>query len=431
MEHTVTIEKIITGGKGLARQDRGKVLMVDGVLPGETVRCSVLKEHPGYSEATLIEIISPSPARQLADCPWYQQCGGCDLQHCAYDLQLEIKKHIINEGLRRTGGIPSGDCLQATLPSPEQTGYRYRLRLKVDVHGRIGFHRKKTNMLVPVAGCPVATDIINRAIGCIQSTSLLKPWAHIFREIELLQSPADDSLTLVLAGNKNQPFDPLKLNKAVEDCPVISQAACRLGGKFTAGPLHPLQQLFTLPDAPSRHYSLSWSPGCFSQINASQNRQLVHLVCTLAGTIRDAAILDLYCGMGNFSIPLALMGATVSGVERNPESIRWAKHNAETSGVTCSFFAVDVRRHLLELSNKQQRVDIIIVDPPRRGLNKTVGLLPKLQPQKIIYVSCDPATLARDIAILAQQGYILQQLTPVDMFPQTHHIESVALLEKN
>jgi len=434
MEYTVTIEKIIAGGKGLARQDTGKVIMLGKVLPGEVVNCSTLKEHAGYIEAVLVEIIKPSPERRQPACPYSRECGGCDLQHGTYELQLAIKKNIVKEALDRAGIDCPDNCLQRPLPSPEQMGYRYRLRMKVDPDGRIGFHRKKTNVLVPVDNCPVATGPINAALSFLQSQHRLKQWGHIFREIELLHSPADDSLTLLFPGKTNKQ-DHLRILNEFTDCPVISQVACKCGGSLTtSGSLRPLAQQFTLPKnakKASRDYTLSWSPGCFSQINAAQNRQLVQLVCKLAGTIKNATILDLYCGTGNFSIPLALLGAAVTGIERNPESIRWAKYNAEAAGVTCNFFSADVTNSLRELVKEKQQVNTIILDPPRRGLGKTAELLPALQPERILYISCDPATLARDLALLVKQRYTLQQLIPVDMFPQTHHIESVALLEKN
>jgi len=433
MEYTVTIEKIIAGGKGLARQDTGKVIMLGKVLPGEVVKCSAVKEHPGYIEAALVEIIRSSPARKPPACPHYLECGGCDLQHCTYELQLAIKKNIIREGLTRAGIVCPDDCLQAPRSSPEHMAYRYRLRLKVDPDGSIGFFKKKTNTLVPVHNCPVATETINTALSFLQSTHLLKQWSNVCREIELLHSPDDDLLTLLLLpGKTNKQQVDLRMLSEFTDCPVISQTACKTGRDLTTAiPLRPLAQKFSLPHDYSHTYTLSWSAGCFSQINAAQNHQLVQLACTLAGTVKNTTILDLYCGMGNFSIPLALLGAAVTGIERNRESIRWARHNAETAGVTCSFFSADVINSLQDLVQEKQQADIILLDPPRRGLGKTAGLLPRLQPERIIYISCDPATLARDLALLAGLGYPLKQLVPVDMFPQTHHIESVALLEKN
>lgn len=431
MEYTVTIEKIITGGRGLARPDSGKVLMVGGVLPGEVVNVSEVKEHRGYIEAELVDIITPSPARRLPVCPWYQDCGGCDLQHCDYGAQLQIKKDIVKEALGRAGVVCPGDCLADTLPSPEHLAYRYRLRMKINRNGQVGFHRKGTNTIVPVMNCAVAAGKINAAISFLQSEVLLKNFAGICREIELLHSPADDVLTLLLQVKDKKKADQ-DLLTVFKDCPAVNQTAYKTDLRlYAATQLQPLEQCFVLSAEQQIHYSLSWTAGCFSQVNAGQNEQLVRLVCRLAGDVQSTSILDLYCGMGNFSIPLALRGAAVTGIELNRESIRWAKHNAKSAGVICSFFAADVHNSLRQLVKNRQQVDTIILDPPRRGIGKAAYLLPRLRPQKIIYISCDPATLARDLATLCDRGYSLGQLIPVDMFPQTHHIESVALLEKN
>lgn len=430
MKHTVNIEKIIAGGMGLARPDNGKVVMVSRVLPGETVRVSVVKEHRGYIEAEPVELLTPSPARRIPECPWYGDCGGCDLQHCNDQAQLEIKKNIISEALERVDVTCSSECLSAPLPSPEPLAYRYRLRMKIDADGRVGFHSKGTNTIIPVMRCAVATDRINTAITFLQSVLLLKKTTGNCREIELLHSPADDTLTLLLPiKEKTQVVDSLLAD--LLDSPAIDQAAYKIDFHLHPGSLLPLRQEFTLATAQQNSCMLSWSAGCFSQVNARQNEQLVQLLCTLAGNLQNTTLLDLYCGMGNFSIPLALQGAAVTGIELNRESIKWAQCNAETAGVTCRFFAADVHNSLQELVRNKEQVDTIVLDPPRRGIVKTAGLLTRLYPQKILYISCDPATLARDLAIICKRGYSLKQLIPVDMFPQTHHIESVALLKKN
>ncbi|MCI5222771.1 MAG: class I SAM-dependent RNA methyltransferase, partial [Candidatus Electrothrix sp. AR4] len=169
---------------------------------------------------------------------------------------------------------------------------------------------------------------------------------------------------------------------------------------------------------------------CFFQVNPGQNEQLIQRACSLAGDLSGKTVLDLYSGMGNFSIPLGLCGGAVTGIEGNLESVEWAKKNAALAEITARFFAADVPGSLRQLAGDQERVDFILLDPPRTGIGKAAALLPELQPEKIIYISCDPATLARDLGTLCDKGYHLVDLTPLDMFPQTSHIESVALLEK-
>jgi 23S rRNA (uracil1939-C5)-methyltransferase len=433
MEHIVKIEKVITGGKGLARLDSGKVIMTDFVLPGETVKLREVREYPGYIGAELVELVTPSATRINPGCVYYEECGGCDLQHGNYLEQLKIKKAIVKEAMERTGILLPKDGLQDIISSPAKWGYRYRLRLKIDRNGQPGFFKKKSNHFVAINKCPVAADPINAALAKLQTTGYLKELAGNCNEVELLQSPIDGKITLVLLLNTKQTTPAADL-QAISAHAFLDRIGCTTGKKFhqlvPAGKPAPLSQKISLPDL-QQSCTLYWSGGCFSQVNGAQNEQLIRLACDLAGDLKGKTVLDLYCGMGNFSIPLALHGAAVTGIELNRESIHWAKHNAKSAGVICSFFAADVHNSLRQLVKNRQQVDTIILDPPRRGIGKTATLLPKLQPQRIIYISCDPATLARDLATLCDRDYSLSQLIPVDMFPQTHHIESVALLEKN
>ena len=433
MEHITDIEKIVAGGRGLARPAGGKVIMTDFVLPGETVRIREAREFSGYIEGKLLEILSPSPQRIRPACVHYGECGGCDLQHTHYHNQLELKKAIVSETMVRAGIPLAGQVLQAPVPSPCQWGYRCRVRLKIDRRGRIGFFKKKSNSFVAISTCPVTTQPINAALVELQTTGVLSALPESCSEIELLQSPLDQKITLVILSPK-QKMPAAAVIQAISGCTSLDVIGCKTKTGFyqlvPAPRPAPLSQSVPLLDH-RQSCTLAWSAGCFSQVNAGQNAQLVQLVCRLAGKIEGRSVLDLYCGMGNFSLPLALLGAAVTGIELNPESISWARHNAEAAAVYCSFTAADVLNSLRQLVQNREQVDTIIIDPPRRGIGKAAALLHHLLPEQILYNSCDPATLARDLAIICKQGYSLRQLVPVDMFPQTHHIESVALLKKN
>ena len=433
MEHIAKIEKIVAGGKGLARPAGGKVIMTDFVLPGETVRIREVREFSGYIEGELLEVLSPSLQRIKPECAYYGECGGCDLQHVHYGPQLEIKKTIVTEAMVRTGISLPAEGVEDAVPSPDQWEYRCRLRLKINQNGHLGFFKKKSNRFVAINNCPVATVPVNSALVELQTTGRLKGLAENCNEIELLQSPVDRKITLVFRLIDKKP-PTAEIIQVISGCTHLDCIGYKTGNKFhhliPDQKLSPLSQKISLPDH-KQTCTLSWTAGCFSQVNEEQNEQLVQLVCRLAGEVQDTSILDLYCGMGNFSIPLALQGAAVTGIELNRKSISWAKRNAESAGVICSFFATDVDSSLRQLIQDRQQVNTIILDPPRRGIGKAAGLLAKLEAQQIIYISCDPATLARDVATICDQGYILRKLIPVDMFPQTHHIESVALLEKN
>jgi 23S rRNA (uracil1939-C5)-methyltransferase len=436
MKQTINIEKIIAGGKGLARLTSGQVVMVDGVLANETVVIRETGRHASYIEGEIVEILSPSPSRIKPQCPLYGECGGCDLQHGDYQEQLTIKTAIVSEAMARAGITLGQETVEKTVPCQPQWGYRQRLRLKLDNRGNPGFFKKQTNALIAVSSCPIAAKPINTALAELAAGRCLAPLSPFCKEVELLQSPADQRVSLVLLLRKKQEIPPPVL-QAIADCSSIHACSCKAGKYFSSLiPLpetkkkepEPLSQQVTIDELPD--CTLSWSAGCFSQVNPAQNQQLIQLVCTLAGNLQGKTILDLYCGMGNFSIPLALCGGTVTGIEWNRESIRWAEINAESAGITASFFAADVTDSLRQLVKDRQHVDLIVLDPPRKGIGAAAALLPALEPEKIIYISCDPATLARDLAILCRKGYALIKLMPVDMFPQTHHIESVVLLEK-
>ncbi|RUM35962.1 MAG: 23S rRNA (uracil(1939)-C(5))-methyltransferase RlmD [Desulfobulbus sp.] len=433
MEFIIKIEKIINNGMGLARPAGGKILMVPGVLPGEKVKVSTRKEFRGHIEADLDEVLSASSARIAPPCPWYADCGGCDLQHADYGSQLAFKSAFLSEAMTRAGVVCESAVPSTALASPNQLNYRYRIRLKIDKNGRIGFFRKQTNSVVALSSCPVATKKMNAALAFVHNFSQTQATIAMYNELELLHSPAHDTITLLLAAGKNQKTSP-ELLTALTNCPEIDQVAFKIDGKInTDFQLKPLGQIFSVPltqENRNINYTLTWSADCFSQVNANQNERLVQLVCELAGDMRGKTALDLYCGMGNFSIALALSGATVTGLELNSESINWAERNAGAAGVNCRFYVADVPTSLRELANDRQQIDTVILDPPRKGLDKGTRSLAKLNARQILYISCDPATLSRDVALLTRSGYQLKQLIPVDMFPQTHHIESVALLKK-
>jgi 23S rRNA (uracil1939-C5)-methyltransferase len=427
---SVTIEKLISDGKGLARPEGSKVVMVPSVLAGEVVTVTPVKEFRGYIAAELDTVISPSPFRVTPFCPWYAKCGGCDFQHAAYRHQLTIKEGIVQETMDRAGIDCSQAAIHSALASPQHTAYRHRIRLQLGTDGQIGFHQSKTHTLVPIDACAVAAPKINQAIAFLQQKRLLRKASNHCREIELLISPADESLTLLLHTRKKKEMD-FTLLQTITALPLFQQAGYRYKNTILAKP--PLRALchdFPSPLKGDHIYSLSWAANCFSQVNAGQNAQLVKLICKLAGNVTHTSVLDLYCGSGNFSIPLALMGATVTGIELSRESITWAQQNAQQAGVKAQFLAADVTKALKQRLSSNKQADLLIIDPPRRGLGRDAYYAASLGAQRIIYISCDPATLARDLTVICQNDYNLTTLVPVDMFPQTRHIETVVVLHK-
>ncbi len=432
MEHTVTIEKLITGGLGLARLEDGRIIMVPFVLPGETILVEEATVHAGYITGKLLQVIQPSPSRVQPSCRHYGCCGGCDLQHGAYQEQLRCKQEIIQETLNRSTGNTSDKLVAPCLASVEQWHYRSRLRLQLNKQGEVGFFKQQSHKLVPIRYCPLAHEKINAALEELHQSGIIQAACTYCSAMELLLSPDDQTVTLLLIARSGQTSPPAILLPT--GLGHIRMIACKTRKKIITL-VQPApdsaQQLHLTLETPQGQHTLSWDITCFSQVNVEQNKRLIELVCEMAGDMKGRTLLDLYCGMGNFSIPLALQGATVTGIEWNRKSIQWAIKNGAKAGVCCNFFSTDVQTALHDLVRSGQTVDTIILDPPRRGLGKATTLLPGLQPDTIIYISCDPATLARDVALLVQSGYTIIRVQPVDMFPQTHHIESVALLKKN
>ena len=432
MEHTLTIKKVIAGGKGLGVLADGMVVMVPGVLPGEIVAVHATKTHRGFMEARLVRVAEASPERVAPPCPYYGRCGGCDLQHAAYPAQLAIKGQILREALERAHLELPPDAPAPTLPSPLPFGYRSRLRLHLDQAGRLGFHQTASNAVVPIRHCLLAVEPINQLI----STLIDGNWPERLKEriaaVELIHSPADDRVILVLQPRPGSGVplsaDLLAQMRSLADDVVLPPE--KAGRASTLESAATLAQDFALC---AQGYRLNWDHRCFFQVNSQQTPRMIELVLDLLPRPAEPwTALDLFCGMGTFSIPLGLGGAAVTGVEHNRQSIHWAGYNSRANGLAnLRFLAAGVEQKLQALVASKARFDCVLFDPPRQGLGKAAALLPLLEPERMLSISCDPATLARDLALISKGGYRLTRITPVDMFPQTHHIESVALLERN
>lgn len=435
MEHLFKIEKIISGGEGLGRLANGMVVMCPFVLPGETVRVRETKRTSGYIKAELTGIVSPSKHRCQPFCLQFGKCGGCSLQHVTYQEQLKIKKDILTETLSRAGSLPAAP-IPIPISSCRQREYRFRIRLHIDKNGRIGFHRRQSNTLISFDHCHLAAPSLNLIVKELAETKLIKPLAVFVRQIEIARSPAGETVaaTLFLHKRRKQKIPPEKLLQQIIEQTSIS--AFTLQGKEKTKGLHrnaAMKQNFTINAEPNpKSYSLKWDSHCFSQVNPEQNQQLVNLVIDGIGTPDGLRVLDLFSGMGNFSIPLALLGADVTSVELNKRAIKAARANAHANGVPADkIICAKTQDYLLQNKIKPGSFDCIIIDPPRQGLAEISEQIAELQAKKIIYISCDPATLARDLKIIIDKEYRITSVTPVDMFPHTPHIESVVLLEKN
>lgn len=442
MDEKIVIKKLITGGKGLGWQADGMAVMATGALPGETLCIHSGQMRKGYLEAREFTILEPAPQRITPACPHYQEgCGGCDLQHARYAAQLEYKQNILHECLQRAGLDMTKAHVATIPPAVKPFGYRHRLRFHLDEEGRLGFFRHNSRLLVPVQHCLLAPDRINQALVALQESGWTKRWKRKLGQIELIQSPASGEVLLLPHPHPKANNSPAEDQKILDDLQSLSV------GRLHALPLRRgqvgrdlqkdqpvLRQDFLFLHG-TQKYQLRWDATCFFQANAYQSPHLVDLAIKMmmATDAAPATVLELFCGMGTFSVPLGLAGLRLTGLEHNRQSVFFAEENCRNAGVeqSCCFYSGDVDTGLRRLISKGEKFDAMLFDPPRLGLGKAVELLPKLNLKRIVAISCDPATLARDLRAFVQQGFGLSAVHGVDMFPQTHHIESLALLERN
>jgi len=444
---TVRIDKVVAGGQGLARSATGQVLLVPLVLPGEEVVVRPLQVRKGYLEAELVEIISASPGRVTPTCHHFGRCGGCDLQHADYPLQVEIKNGILREQLVQSGVFPAKGAAELAEPlvSPVPFGYRQRLRLQVDETGRWGFFRGRSHVLEAIAECPLAGPEINAVIRDFPSRPALGRLLPNAQEVEVIASPGDGKVILVLwLRRKARPADlQAAVRVAAELAPVSavfleSEGQLRLGPfpaagdeKSGAGVGLVYLPFPALPEWGIPAYTLIQEAGGFCQVNPEQNRRMIaRMLAWLDGCGVGRAV-DLFCGMGNFSIPLGLAGIAVTGSDLQRSAIRSAVRNAASAGLgNCTFVQAAAVQAARDLAGSGERFDLIVLDPPRRGCPEVIPLLAALGADLLLYISCDPATLARDLARLSGLGYRIEKIGIVDMFPQTAHLESMVLMRK-
>ena len=376
-EETLTIEKLVYGGEGLARPD-GKVVLIPYVAPGETVRAEIQRLKSDVFRGRLLEVASPSASRVSAPCPYYQRCGGCHYQHLEYAQQVQQKIPILREVLRRVGKIDYGGEIAAITGEPWQ--YRNRIQLHID-HGAVGYFEYGSRRLCPIAQCPVASPALNGAIAALNARSA--QLGSFSGEIELFTNETDVQI------------------QVAERC---SRSVYSL-----------LQSIGT--SGPIEYQGFRVSRNSFFQVNRFLVDRLVD--CAIAEH-QGASALDLYAGVGLFSKALAARFRNVTAVESGHSAFRDLAHNLG-EGVSKENTTVEEF-----LTGYQNRPDLILADPPRAGLTKqVVAELARIQSPRLVVVSCDPATLARDLQGLIAGGYRIHSVTLVDLFPQTFHLETV------
>lgn len=430
------IEKLVHGGLGLSRTKDGQVILIEGVMTGEDVKVKIHSQGKNLIQGVATAILSPSSERIEAPCPYYRRCGGCDFQHMAYSSQLQEKQSILKDLLVRTGQPDlqraADTLLTAPLASPQQFHYRQRIRLQVDEHQVLGFHKRRSHNCIAIESCLLARPEINH---CLKELSASPSFAKLLLHtdaLEVLLNPENHDIHILLHfKRKPRPTDEKHAQELVHSSAAI-QNIFFTGEGFSVTGRDTLS--FSLPPIDHRTeqtLNLSLETGGFCQVNVEQNVNLVKTVLDFCQITGEESVLDLFCGMGNFSIPLAEQAKSVLGIEGQGSAIRSAKRNSTSAGQdNTEFLKQPIHKACEELVNSARMFDCIVIDPPRQGAPGLAENLDNLCRKRLVYISCDPATLCRDLAALLDQGFVLTKLQPIDMFPQTHHIETVALLEK-
>ncbi|MDD2540922.1 MAG: class I SAM-dependent RNA methyltransferase [Desulfuromonadaceae bacterium] len=430
------IDKLAFGGNGVCRID-GKVCFVPFSCPGDEVSLRITAQKKSYCTALISELLHASPFRTVPECPIFGTCGGCSWQHLSYHLQLEQKKQILGETLWRGARVPA-ELIEDVVAASNQYGYRNRLQFKVAVRNgslQIGFFRQGSHQVEDAAGgCPIAAPVINQALNCCRA--ILQSYPDIESISQLSIDAGDSGLVIAIHHGgvftaKNRAFF-IDRSGDLGPCTGLflktdhQRSYEKLWGNAE------ISYRMNQADTDKMPLELTYAPGGFAQVHQLQNMSMLSVIRQLGTFAPTEQILDLYCGNGNFSLPLASEVASVVGIEGNANSIRAAEHNRELNKVAnIQFFCDDVAAGVLRLVAEGRKFDTVLLDPPRSGAGEAVSGIVRLQPDKIIYISCDPSTLARDCGLFSRYGYHVVAAVPIDMFPQTYHIESVTMLRRS
>ncbi len=417
------IEKMIYGGDGLAR-DNGKSVFVPFVLPGERIEAELTQRKRSFARAEPRRIETSSPHRVQPGCPYFGSCGGCQYQHADYTAQLAIKQDVLLETLRRVGGIELDAPLQV-LASPEPWRYRNRTRVHLAHRPffRLGYYRSGSHALMEIEQCPISSPLLNQALAVVQRLGRSGAVPVAAAEMEIFADGNDETLLMEIYVSANRNTSELErftreLRRDLPQCvgvhAFVSSGRLAVSRVFSSGDSHLDYRL--------GEHSFRVSAGSFFQINRWLVERFAEIV---VGNDSGGRALDLYAGVGLFALPLLKTYDEVMAVEVAPASYGDLVHNLGAGDTFCE----TTEQFLSSRAKTIAHCDLAIVDPPRAGLGTiTAGLLAKVHPRKITYVSCDPSTLARDLRVLLESGYRIGEAHLVDMFPQTFHIESVIRL---
>ncbi|MDD3519291.1 MAG: 23S rRNA (uracil(1939)-C(5))-methyltransferase RlmD [Chromatiales bacterium] len=431
-QHSVTtqIESLTHDGRGVARVD-GKTVFVDGALPGERVVFRYTAVHRRHDEGRVEEVIEASPDRVEPRCAHFDVCGGCAMQHLSSEAQVRFKQQAMLENLRRIGAVEPARVLEP-LTGPVW-GYRRKARLGVRYvpqKGRVlvGFREKRAHFLADIRRCEVLVPQVGERLEALSELVYGLTLREFIPQIEV--AAGDDATALIFRHFEPPTEDDLTKLRTFGEAHGFHIL-------LQGNPPEPVRPLW--PETQALHYAhaeydtrVNFHPLDFIQVNAEINRRMLPLALELLDVQPQHRVLDLFCGLGNFTLPLARRAEHVTGVEGEATMVERARENAHANGIAnTDYFTADLAGELKHEPWLGRKYDRILLDPPRLGAREVIARLGKCGAERIVYVSCDPATLARDAGILVNElGYRLEAAGVMDMFPHTAHVESIALFVK-
>ena len=420
-ELTLEIDALSYGPYGIGRRE-GKAVMVPNTAPGETIVARIVESKDRYDVGALIRLIAPSPSRQHPPCPYVPECGGCAWQHLQYAAQLKAKQQSVEDTLRRIGKL-DGFELRPIIPSPQEYHYRRRIRLQSNAR-RLGFHRAASHQLIEIDSCLIAEDKLNEAI---------KPLRRLLEEL----GSSIEYLEIVTGEEPNQVVVVGKLSgEFISRDDLVCQRCVESDGQVNGLILHndtwrKTWGQITISVRLENDIGLMVDGDVFTQVNPAGNRIILRELLAAGGFNNNDRVLELYSGAGNFTLSIAKRVGKTVAVEAYRPAVNSGKFSAQLNGIenvrwVCSAVPAAVQ----QLNRRREHFSKIVLDPPRTGAKGIDRGLALFGAEKIFYISCDPATLARDLAALAKYGYKLTMVQPVDLFPHTFHVETLAVMTR-
>jgi 23S rRNA (uracil1939-C5)-methyltransferase len=422
---SLTIDGLAYGPAGVGRAD-GKVVFVPGTVPGDEIDVALDEEKKTYATGRVLTLRQPSPHRRVPPCPYVPRCGGCPWQQVAYAKQLRAKEAAVREQMRRIGGIADPPVLPI-IPSPQEWHYRHRIRLRAEDNARLGFYQASSHELVEIESCLIAgADVAAHLRAARQWLAALRT---VVRRVELVNSEPVRGVGargVVLVGNAAGAFH----TKDEDACahflsvhPEVCGAVLFGRGWRRAWGQDQVSFALGLDDQ-----ILTVSQGGFTPVNLAGNQTLLAVLLRLGDIQAEQRVIELYCGAGNLSLPLARRARELIGIEHDRTAVADARANAARAGLrNARFICASARAGVHDLLRAGVSSDVVVLDPPRAGAAEVIDEVPRLGARRVLYVSCDPATLARDLRRLSTYGYQVRALQPLDLFPHTYHIETIAV----